>query len=68
MALEKVKVLMNNDVIVSYKHLQALYEQRAELLEALKGMCDLYNTDEGTRSLPQYISACAAITNVEATQ
>ena len=32
-----------------------------ELLEALKELADLYDTDEGCRSLPEYIAARAAI-------
>jgi hypothetical protein len=35
--------------------------QRDELLEALKAITALYETDEGCRSLPEYISARAAI-------
>lgn len=44
----------------------SLLEQRTELLEALKDMCALYNTDEGTRSLPQYVAAVQAISKAEA--
>ena len=40
-----------------------LVEQRDELLEALQNMSDLYDTDEGCRSLPQYVAARAAIAN-----
>lgn len=43
-------------------------EQNKELLEALKGMCALYNTDEGTRSLPQYVAAVQSISKAEATE
>jgi len=32
-----------------------------DLLEALKDLADLYDTDEGCRSLPEYIAARAAI-------
>ena len=39
----------------------ALKEQRDELLEALRNLADLYDTDEGCRSLPEYIAARAAI-------
>lgn len=45
-----------------------LMQQRAELLEALKGMCALYNTDEGTRSLPQYVAAVQSISKAEAAE
>lgn len=38
-----------------------LKEQRDELLEALRNLADLYDTDEGCRSLPEYIAARAAI-------
>lgn len=38
-----------------------LHEQRDELLEALRNLADLYDTDEGCRALPQYIAARAAI-------
>ena len=43
----------------------ALEEQRDELLEALKDMVALYNTDEGCRSLPEHQAACAAIARAE---
>ena len=36
-------------------------EQRDELLEGLRNLADLYDTDEGCRSLPEYIAARAAI-------
>ena len=39
----------------------ALKEQRDELLEALRNLADLYDTNEGCRSLPEYIAARAAI-------
>lgn len=39
----------------------ALKEQRDELLEALRNLSDLYDTDEGCRSLPEYIAARTAI-------
>ncbi len=32
-----------------------------DLLEALRNLADLYDTDEGCRSLPEYIAARAAI-------
>ena len=35
----------------------AMVQQNKDMLEALKGMIDLYDTDDGTRSLPQYIAA-----------
>ncbi len=38
-----------------------LLKQRDELLEALKGMVALYDTDEGCRSLPEYQAARDAI-------
>ena len=38
-----------------------LIAQRGELLEALRNLADLYDTDEGCRSLPEYIAARAAI-------
>ena len=54
--------------IESAKELRRLYaeneelkEQRDELLEALRNLADLYDTDEGCRSLPEYIAARAAI-------
>ena len=40
---------------------EELKEQRDELLEALRNLADLYDTDEGCRSLPEYIAARAAI-------
>lgn len=45
--------------------LDELLLQRSQLLEALKDMCVLYNTDEGTRSLPQYVAAVRAIRRAE---
>lgn len=33
----------------------------AQLVGALEGMADLYDTDEGCKSLPQYIAARAAL-------
>ena len=46
----------------------SLLEQRTHLLEALKGICKLYDTDEGTRSLPQYVAAISAIAKAEAAE
>ena len=54
--------------IESAKELRRLYaeneelkDQCDELLEALRNLSDLYDTDEGCRSLPEYIAARAAI-------
>lgn len=47
--------------------MQELEQERNTLLAALKDMADLYDTDEGCRSLPQYKAARAAIAKVEGT-
>lgn len=39
----------------------ALIAAVPEMLDALEAMADLYDTDEGCRSLPQYIAARAII-------
>lgn len=57
-----------SEVLEIEQKLARLEQQRAELLEALKGMCELYDTDEGTRSLPQYVAAISIITKVEAAE
>ena len=41
--------------------LRRLHDLNQEVIWALKDLADLYDTDEGCRSLPQYISARAAI-------
>lgn len=41
--------------------LRRLHDLNQEVIGALKDLADLYDTDEGCRSLPQYISARAAI-------
>jgi hypothetical protein len=46
--------------------LRRLHEANQAMLEALKSLADLYDTDEGCRSLPQYIAARAAIAKGEA--
>lgn len=46
----------------------AMVQQNKDMLEALKGMSDLYDTDDGTRSLPQYIAARATIARTEAAE
>lgn len=46
--------------------LRRLLELNREVIRALKDLADLYDTDEGCRSLPQYIAARAAITKAEA--
>lgn len=38
-----------------------LVERVKELEEALRNFADLYDTDEGCRSLPQYVAARAAL-------
>ena len=38
----------------------------AELVEALRGMVDLYDTDDGCKTLPQCVVARAALAKVEA--
>lgn len=43
----------------------SLREQRDELLAALEAITDLYDTDEGCRSLPEYKAARAAITKAK---
>lgn len=41
---------------------RASLEERVRLLEgALAGLADLYDTDEGCRSLPQYVAASALL-------
>ena len=36
-----------------------------DLLEALRGMVDLYDTDDGCKNLPQYVVARAALAKVQ---
>lgn len=46
--------------------LRRLHDLNQEALGALKDLADLYDTDEGCRSLPQYIAAREAIAKAEA--
>lgn len=52
------------DAIVSYEaRMAALTSANNDLLAALKGLLDLYDTDEGCRSLPAFIRAASAYKN-----
>lgn len=46
--------------------LRRLDESEAALVEVLKGLADLYDTDDGCKSLPQYQMARTLITRIEA--
>ncbi|UFM63669.1 hypothetical protein LOS78_05750 [Paracoccus sp. MA] len=41
----------------------ALAEENRRLREALRGMVGLYDSDEGTRSLPEVVAARTALTS-----
>jgi hypothetical protein len=56
---------MPDDIQQAADELVRLYGASQVMLEALKGIADLYDTDEGCRTLPQYIAARAAIAKGE---
>lgn len=53
---------------VQSERIYILTAQRDELLKALIDISDLYDTDEGCRSLPQYIAARSAISKATGEQ
>jgi hypothetical protein len=59
-------LVASRDATEAAAELRRLHEANQAMLEALKSLADLYDTDEGCRSLPQYIAARAAIAKGEA--
>ena len=51
-----------------WKERDELRTLNAELVEALRGMVDLYDTDDGCKTLPQCVVARAALAKVEASK
>lgn len=48
---------------VTYSAYAAQAEENRRLREALRGMVGLYDSDEGTRSLPEVVAARAALSS-----
>lgn len=61
MTPERLLLVAHMQIEKLKKELEAVKEERDELLAALKGMVALYDTDEGCRSLPEYQAARTAI-------
>lgn len=53
----------NPDTMTTIRMTEHMIAAAPELLAALIGMADLYDTDDGCRTLPQYVAARAAIDN-----
>lgn len=54
---------LERDVEIAADLITALAEENRRLREALRGMVGLYDSDEGTRSLPEVVAARTALTS-----
>lgn len=59
-----------NDAVADgfYEEAQEIHQARwaaSDLIQALAGLADLYDTDEGCRSTPQYVAARSALARVK---
>lgn len=60
----RTRPIDSGTALMAAAELRRLHSLNAELLEALRNLAKLYDTDEGCRSLPEYIAARAAIAKV----